>query len=268
MTEALPAVDFARLGPAPGFKLVVTGGAGGIGRRLVQVAVRTGLRVAVIDLAASLAQAPPPPGVLAVRFDATDEGATAAAFAEVAGEWGGAIDGLVHLPGFMNRKAPVADLTLAEIDEVLSVNLRSAFLAARAALPLMRASACASLVFAASGLATLVEPATTTYAAAKAGIIALAKGLAKENAPRIRANCIAPGAVDTAFLRGGTGRDAGPNDPDFALPGGRAAMLGTIPLGRIAVVDDVVGPILFLLSDKARFMTGQTLYINGGRLMV
>ena len=167
-------------------------------------------------------------------------------------------------------------MTAAEIDEALSVNLRSAFLAVQAALPMLRKGAgetgnASGMVFAASGLATLVEKSTGTYSAAKAGIIALAKGLAKENAPDIRANCIAPGAVDTAFLRGGTGRggDVTPkNAQDFPAGMDNRAMLATIPLGRIAVTDDVVGPILFLLSEKARFMTGQTLYINGGRLMV
>ena len=116
-----------------------------------------------------------------------------------------------------------------------------------------------------------MEKGTGTYSAAKAGLIALARGLAKENAPDVRANCIAPGAVDTAFLRGGTGRggDTAPkNERDFPAGMDNRAMLATIPLGRIAVTDDIVGPILFLLSEKSRFMTGQTLYINGGRLMV
>jgi 3-oxoacyl-[acyl-carrier protein] reductase len=167
----------------------------------------------------------------------------------------------------MNRKAGLEELTVEEIDDVLSVNLRAGFLTARSALPLMRGSSNASFVFAASGLATLVEPFTAPYSAAKAGTIALAKGLAKAHAPTVRANCIAPGAVDTAFLRGGSHRPTSDGDADFSVPGGKAQMLATIPMGRIAVVDDIVGPILFLLSDKARFMTGQTLYINGGRLM-
>jgi 3-oxoacyl-[acyl-carrier protein] reductase len=269
MSSDLPAVDFTRLGPPAGFRLAVTGGCGGIGRRLVETALADGLKCAVLDLPVSLDRHGVPDGVLGIEMDVTDDKAVTAAFEKVGAAWDGAIDGFVHLPGFMNRQTSVEDLAMSEIDEVLSVNLRSCFTAAKAVLPMMRAAGGGSIVFTASGLATLVEKGTGTYSAAKAGIIALAKGLAKENAPAIRANCVAPAAVDTAFLRGGTGRggdDA--NEAKFTASMDQEKMLATIPLGRIAVVDDIVGPILFLLGDKARFMTGQTIYINGGRLMV
>lgn len=269
MSSDLSAVDFTRLGPPKGFRLVVTGGCGGIGRRLVDVARADGLEIAVLDLPASLDRHGVPDGVLGVEMDANIEESATAAFEKVGAAWNGAIDGLVHLPGFMNRKASIEELSMAEIDETLSVNLRSAFLAARAGLPMMRKAGGGSMVFAASGLATLVEKGTGTYSAAKAGIIALAKGLAKENSPDIRANCVAPGAVDTAFLRGGTGRGGDDtNEVHFTKDMDQSKMLATIPLGRIAVVEDIIGPIMFLLGDKSRFMTGQTLYINGGRLMV
>lgn len=269
MTTDLPAVDFTRLGPPEGFRLVVTGGCGGIGRRLVEVAIDSGVKVAVLDLPASLDRHGVPDGVLGVELDVKDDRSTSDAFAAVGEAWDGAVDGLVHLPGFMNANAALDDLSMETIDEVLSVNLRSAFLATKAVLPMMRTAGGGAMVFAASGLATLVEKGTGTYSAAKAGIIALAKGLAKENAPAIRANCVAPGAVDTAFLRGGTGRGGDEsNEAHFTKDLDQSKMLATIPLGRIAVVEDVVGPILFLLGDKSRFMTGQTLYINGGRLMV
>ncbi|MYG53305.1 MAG: SDR family oxidoreductase [Rhodospirillaceae bacterium] len=276
MTMTLPIPDFSRLAPPAGYRLAITGGCGGIGRRLTEVAAAEGLRIAVIDLPGSLERHALPAGVETLPYDARDDESAAQAFAGLAEAWGGALDGLVHLPGYMSPPKPVEDMTAAEIDEALSVNLRSAFLAVKAALPMLRKGAgetgnASGMVIAASGLATLVEKTTGTYSAAKAGIIALAKGLAKENAPEVRANCIAPGAVDTAFLRGGTGRggDVTPkNEQDFPAGMDNSAMLATIPLGRIAVTDDIVGPVLFLLSEKARFMTGQTLYINGGRLMV
>lgn len=269
----LPGIDFARLAPKRGARIVVTGGAGGIGRRFVEVAHGLGMELAVIDLPRPIARHDLPKGVLAIAYDARKDGAARKAFAEVRKRWGGKIDGFIHLPGYMTRQVNLDELDPEEFDEGISVNLRSAYLALKEALPMLRANGGGAVLLVASGLATLVEKGTATYSAAKAGIIAMTKGLAKENAPSIRVNCIAPAAVDTEFLRGGTGR--GGDDPKRALKTqvmvkdlDLSRMLTTIPLGRIAVVDDVIGPMLFLLGPGARFMTGQTLYINGGRLMV
>jgi len=269
----LPAIDFARLAPRRGARIVVTGGAGGIGRRFVEVARGLGLELAVIDLPGPLVRHALPEGVLAIPYDARKDNAAKKAFAKVAKAWGGKIDAFIHLPGYMTRQVHLDELETKEFDEGIAVNLRSAYLALKEALPLLRANRGGAVLLVASGLATLVERGTATYSASKAGIIALTKGLAKENAPAIRVNCIAPAAVDTEFLRGGTGR--GGDDPKSASKKklmvkdlNMARMLSTIPLGRIAVVDDVIGPMLFLLGPGARFMTGQTIYINGGRLMV
>lgn len=268
MTGTLPEPDFARLGPQSGFRLAVTGGCGGIGRRLVEVAVAQGLKVAVLDLPQSLERHGTPPGVEAIPFDAHSEDETNAAFGTLGETWDGEIDGLVHLPGYMTSDRHIDVLSMEEIDDILNVNLRSSFLAARASLPMFRKAGGGAMVFTASGLATLVERNTGAYSASKAGVIALAKGLAKENAPDVRVNTIAPGAVDTAFLRGGTGRGGDEsNSVDMLSQLGHSRIMETIPLGRIAVVDDIVGPILFLLGDKSRFMTGQTIHINGGRHM-
>ena len=266
-------IDFARLAPKRGARIVLTGGCGGIGRRFVEVAHGLGVELAVIDLPDSIARHSLPKGVASIPYDARKNNAAQKAFARVAKHWGGKIDGFIHLPGYMTRQVNLDELAPDEFDEGISVNLRSAYLALKEALPMLRANGGGAVLLVASGLATLVEKGTATYSAAKAGIIALTKGLAKENAPDIRVNCIAPAAVDTEFLRGGTGR--GGDDPKRAHKKtlmvkdlNLARMLSTIPLGRIAVVDDVIGPMLFLLGPAARFMTGQTLYINGGRLMV
>jgi NAD(P)-dependent dehydrogenase (short-subunit alcohol dehydrogenase family) len=271
--DTLQPIDFARLAPRRGTKVVLTGGCGGIGRRFVEVAHGLGLELAVIDLPGAIKRHPLPKGVIAIPYDARKDKAAKQAFARLAKHWGGKIDAFIHLPGYMTRQVHLDELEPAEFDEGIAVNLRSAYLALREALPLLRANGGGAVLLVASGLASLVEKGTATYSAAKAGIVALTKGLAKENAPAIRVNCIAPAAVDTEFLRGGTGR--GGDDPKRAMAKkqmvkdmGMARMLSTIPLGRIAVVDDVIGPMLFLLGPAARFMTGQTMYINGGRLMV
>jgi len=254
-------IDYSRLGPARGSRLLVVGGCGGIGRRLVEAALATDLKVAVFDLPHVLESHGPPAGVLAIPVDATDETAVTAAFAALDRNWNG-LEGLVNLAGFTNARVPMEMIGPDEFDSIHAASLRGTYLVARAVLPRLRAAGGGAIVHTASGLATRVLPGFAPYAAAKAGVIALTKAIAVENAPAIRANTIAPTATDTEFLRGGTGRP--PTHGGERHVDTNAAKL--IPMGRIGVPEDMVGPILFLLGGASRFMTGQTLYINGGGL--
>jgi 3-oxoacyl-[acyl-carrier protein] reductase len=238
-------------------RLLVLGGAGGIGRALVAASLGAGDEVHVLDLPASLAAHPPP--VPATPTDARDAASLAEAVAAGADALGG-IDGFVNLVGFMSPPAPVAAVPVATWEEVLGGNLGAAFHAARAVAPLMTAGA---MVHVGSGLGHNVRPGFGPYAVAKAGMAALVRQLALELAPALRVNCVAPSAVDTAFLRGGTGRSGEDGHPPVDL----AAYAAAIPLGRVAVPADVVGPIRFLLSDAARYVTGQVLHVNGGAYM-
>ena len=244
--------------PSPGTRVAVVGGCGGIGRAVVQAALGCDLRVTVLDLPASLQQAPPPKEARAIPIDVTDPDGVAKAFAGMDG-----LDALVNLAGFTTAKVPVETLELAQWNAVLGANLTGAFLVAQAALPLLRAAAAtgtpSALVHVSSGLAARLMPGYGSYGAAKAGLIALTKSIAVENAPLVRANAVAPGAVDTEFLRGGMGR-AGEARLDVA------AYASTIPMGRIATAEDVAGPILFLCGSGSAYMTGQVLWLNGGAL--
>jgi 3-oxoacyl-[acyl-carrier protein] reductase len=253
-----------RLAPPEGARVLVTGGAGGIGRGLVAALCAAGCRVAVMDLAASLARHAPPPGVAAIAADLSDEASTAEAFAALSRQWD-ALEGLVMLAGFSLARQPIARFDAADWDSVIAGNLRSTFLTARAALPMLHRGEAPSVVTAASGLAVKSTPGFGPYAAAKAGVISMTRLLAAENAPKVRVNAIAPSAVDTAFLRGGTGR--GGDDPGGAAHVDLAAYAATIPMQRIATVEDVVGPVLFLLGPASGYVTGQTLHVNGGLLM-
>jgi len=265
-------IDFARLAPAAGSRLVVVGGCGGIGRAVTHAAVEIGLRVAVLDLDRSLAEQPPEPGVaLSVALDATDEKRVAAAFNRVAQAFGGAIDGLVNLPGFANRFVSFDELSLAEFEETVAGSLTSTYLCCRAALPLLRRGAentagRSAIVNTASGLAVRVRSGFAPYSAAKAGVAALTKVIALEAAPLVRANTIAPGAVDTVFHEGGTGRP--PDAPNARPRMNREAYGREIPLGRMADPVDMVGPILFLLGPGAGFVSGQMLHVNGAGVML
>ncbi len=245
-----------------GRRLAVLGGCGGIGRGLVMAALQEDYAVAVLDLPASIERHPVPVGVTAITVDAADRSWVARAFAELEQVWG-ALDGFVNLAGFMTANRLLGDTPDEAFDEIMIGNLRAAFLTSKAALPLLRRGAEPSLVNISSGLAQNVRPGYGPYSAAKAGLIAMTKTLAIENAPVVRANAVAPGAVDTAFLRGGTGR----SDETGAVSLNIEAYAATIPLRRIAAVEDIVGPILFLLGSGSRYMTGQVIWVNGGAYM-
>jgi len=259
-----------QLAPEKGARLAVVGGCGGIGRALVQASVELGLKVTVLDLPRSLEESPPGEGVdLALPLDATDESKVQKAFARVADEFGGRLDGLVNLAGFPNRHVPFSELSLAEWDETVNGSLRTTYLCCRAALPLLKEAAQMggkpAIVNTASGLAVRTLPGLSAYAASKAAVVNFTKTLALELAPQIRANTVAPGAVDTRFHEGGTGRP--PDHPNAVQRMDRQAYAKLVPLGRMAVPDDMIGPILFLLGPGSGFVNGQVLHVNGGGLM-
>ena len=118
--------------PTAGQRLLVIGGCGGMGRALVQAAVGLGLRVAVLDIERSIAQFPPPEGVLTIACNISQEDAVQAAFAKVSAEWG-AIDALVNLAGYTGERVRVEDMKTAEWDDIVNTDLRGMFLVARPA---------------------------------------------------------------------------------------------------------------------------------------
>jgi 3-oxoacyl-[acyl-carrier protein] reductase len=254
-----------RLAPAPGARVAVLGGCGGFGRAVVDACLAADLRVVVADLPASLERHPPGPGVAsALALDATDSDAVAAAFASLDAELGG-LDALIFLVGYtLVPPRPLESIEAAEWDDVLAGNLRSAYLVARHAAPVLRRGADPALVMVSSAMGVAPQPGHAPYAAAKAGLIALTKSLALELAPAVRANAIAPSASHTAFMAGGTGRGRDGDDAWFAAS---RYPVDAIPLGRMCEPADVVGPALFLAGPASGFMTGQVLHVNGGRFM-
>ena len=242
-------------------RLAVLGGAGGIGRALVKRAVAEGWRVSVLDLPASLARHPVPEDVRAIPIEGSDAASGAAAFAAVAED--GGLEGFVNLAGFASPMEKLADVAPEVWDEVVAGNLRTAFLTARAALKLLEKGDNPAMVQIVSGLAAFTRPGYGPYAACKAAMVSMTKTLALEAAPVVRVNAVGPGAVDTAFLRGGTGRSDEAQAPRLDIN----AYNAMIPLKRIAVATDVVGPTLFLLGPDSAYITGQVLWVNGGAYM-
>lgn len=256
MQDGLP--HWLRLGPPAGSTMVIAGGCGGIGRELTAAAVKLGIAVIVLDLARSVEAFPPQDPARAVPIDATNEESVAAAFRAIAQDHR-SIDSFVNLVGFRNQLARFDKIPLEEWDQVLAGNFRSTVLLCRHALPLLDASGNGAIVNVASAMATRAVPNHGPYAAAKAAVLNFTRTVAIEAAPRVRANAIAPSAVDTDFHRGGTGRDEiadAANDPSI--------FAAQVPMGRIARAEDVVAPILFLAGPGSQFITAQTLLVNGG----
>lgn len=242
-------------------RVVVTGGAGGIGAACCRLFARTGAAVLVHyrsgrgraeALLAELEGISRRPH-LALGADLTDARAVAALFARVEREWG-RLDHLVNNAGVWVEN-PIDRLDEERLAATLHANVRSAFLCTREAVPLLRRSREASIVNITSTAAQRGEARYSPYAASKGALIAATKSWSTELAPGIRVNSVAPGWVDTEMCR----------EP-FA-DGGRARIAAAIPLGRVATPEDIAGPVVFLASSLARHVTGEVLNVNGGSVL-
>jgi gluconate 5-dehydrogenase len=227
-----------------GQRAVVAGGAGGFGSAIVAALDEAGARTAVIDVA---------PGDHIVA-DLRDPAAARAAIAE-AGERLGGIDVFVHSVG-INRRKPIEEYSDGDWDDIVAVNLTSAFHTARAALPGMRAQGHGRIVFFSSVAGRSGHRNHGPYAATKGALNQLMRVMAHEcAADGVTVNAVAPGYMDTELTRQYLADH----------PGRREELIALIPAGRFARIDEVVGPVLFLCSRRASFITGTVLYIDGGR---
>ena len=161
---------------------------------------------------------------------------------------------LVNNAGIILEK-PLVQTQEDEWDRLLAVDLKSVFLMARAVLPGMQARGTGVIVNIASDLGLLGRANFTAYCAAKAGVIGLTRALARECAPQIRVNAVAPGAVNTAMVA-----------PE-AMSAASLAQELAVPQGRIAEPQEIAATVVFLASELARFYCGQVLSPNGGSVM-
>jgi NAD(P)-dependent dehydrogenase (short-subunit alcohol dehydrogenase family) len=229
---------------------VVTGGAKGIGLGVVRELAREGWHCAILDSdPAGQAVADELGGAFA-QVDVTRPEELRAAFADLAARFG-PIHGLVNSAG-INRTGPSAELAVADWQRVIDIDLSGTFYACQAAFPHMAPGS--AIVNLASVFAMRALPGRVAYAAAKHGVVGITRVLAVEWADRpIRVNAVAPSWTDTPLIRDQLA--AGTLDLE---------VLDRVPMRRLAQVEDVAGAIVFLLGDKASFITGQTLYVDGG----
>ncbi len=252
------------MAPARGSRVVIVGAGGGLGRALSAACESLGLRMALMDLAAVVPKMACPAQSVCLPIDAADGDSVDRAFGEAAAFLGG-IDHLFHVAGFSTiPPRPLRETDPTEWDRVIDGNLRSAYLCSVAALRHMNGDA-PGIVLVSSTMTVAPNRGYGAYIAAKGGTVGLMKALALENAPRVRVNAVAPSAMLTPFMGGGPQAQGGSAGKwDWFDPVAAAA---AIPMGRLCAPEDVVGPMLFLGSPAARFITGQVLHVSGGRVM-
>lgn len=228
--------------------IVVTGGASGIGAAVVAHLRDLGDRVAVLDRTDGAD----------LTADVRDEQAVRAALAEV--EADGPIDAVVHAAAVAQHGELAADLPTADFAALLEVNLVGSYVVARAAADLMRPRRTGSVVLFSSPSSFRARPGMAAYSASKAGVVALAKCLAVElGGDGIRVNCVSPGVTLTPLMLESWGAQ-GPDDA-YEMANAQAR----IPIGRLALPEEVATAVAYLVSPDAAMITGHDLVVDGGR---
>jgi len=243
--------------------VIVTGAAKGIGAAIAESCVREGARVAALDLDGPGAEAVAKAlrdleaDALALRCDVTRAPDIAAALEAVLARWG-RVDVLVNNAGGFAVIRDTEDIAEAEWEAIMASNLTSVFLFSKAVLPIMKRQRYGRIVNLASvvGRAGAVR-VTSHYAAAKAGVIGFTRHLALEvGADGITVNAVAPGTTATErVLKART-------------PEETARVAAAIPVRRLGEPREIADAVVFLASDAAAFVTGATLDVNGGQVMV
>ncbi|MGE5202088.1 MAG: SDR family NAD(P)-dependent oxidoreductase [Acidobacteriota bacterium] len=241
--------------------VIVTGGAVGIGKVYAERLVEAGARVVIADVAAAEGEALAArlgAAAVSVPTDISDPAAVERMVEATLARFG-RIDGLVNNASLMSvlPRRSWLEIPVEEWDRVMAVNLRGLFLCCRAAVPAMRQQGRGRIVTIASTRVFEGTPNRLHYTTSKAGVVGFTRALAREvGADGITVNCIAPGRTLSETQIAGS-------DPAYLTDGTDALRA----ISRPQVPDDLVGALLFLLSDASAFVTGQTLVVDGGKVM-
>ncbi|HEV8310936.1 MAG TPA: glucose 1-dehydrogenase [Methylomirabilota bacterium] len=250
--------DRGSAGRLQGKVAIVTGAARGIGLAIAEALVAQGAQVTLADWLADEVRAQATklgPGALAVPTDVGDAGQVRRLVAATVERFG-RLDVMVANAA-VQAEIPFLDLTETEFDRVIRVNLKGTFLCGQAAARHMVETGTRGAIINLSSVnAVVAHPVLVHYAASKGGIAMLTKGMAVALAPHgIRVNAIGPGTVNTPI-----------NANFFGVPGMIQRFLMRTPLGRIAEPEEIARIAVFLASDDASYVTGTTIYADGGRL--
>lgn len=244
---------------------IVTGAGAGIGRATAALFHREGASVVVAEIDAAAgreaATAIDPTGerVLCIEADVSRSAEAERVVSETTQRFG-TVDVLVNNAG-VELKKPVEETTEEEWDRVLATNLKSAFLMSKYVIPILKAKRRGAVVMNSSVGYYIAAVNSAAYGASKAGMMALARGMALELAPYgVRVNAVCPGVIDTPMNERNLARA---EDPEAM----RRSWYEVTPLRRLGTPEDVAKAMLFLVSDDSGFITGTPLVIDGGRLI-
>jgi 3-oxoacyl-[acyl-carrier protein] reductase len=237
---------------------LVTGAGSGFGAGIARTFAREGAKVAVVDITTKAAQdvaATIGANAIALHADVSQRADVEAVVQATVAAFGG-LDILVNNAGVAHTRGPLAEVSEEEFDRVLAVNLKSIFLFAKAAVPLMRRRG-GVIINIGSTAGIRPRPGLTWYNASKGAVHLMSKSMALELAPdKIRVCALAPTIGDTALLPIFMGGDSDELREKFRA---------SVPLGRLSTPQDVANAALFFASDEAEFLTGTVLEIDGGR---
>lgn len=233
---------------------LITGAASGIGQAAAQALANAGVQLALADIAPlEITRNGLPTDTLAINADVASEADAQRMVAATVATFG-RLDILVNSAGVPFQR-PLLETTLEDFERVIGVNLRGTFLVGREALRQMQQQGHGRVINIASELAHLGREEFSVYCASKGAVISLTRSWAREFAPHILVNAVAPGPVDTPLL-----------DLPGMSPEWRAKELSN-PLGRVGEPAEIAAIIVFLAGPGASFITGQTLGVNGGAVM-
>jgi 2-hydroxycyclohexanecarboxyl-CoA dehydrogenase len=240
---------------------LVTGGAGAIGAAICSALAAQGRRVVAADLdPAAAAAVAGPLGGIGVAMDVADPASVSRAVDEVRAR-AGPVTVLVSCAGW-DRMLPFVETDEPFQARVLEINLAGPIRVTRAVLPDMLAAGFGRIVLVASDAARVGSSGETIYAAAKGGLLAFAKSVAREAVRGgVTANCVCPGPTDTPLFRGLAAE--GPEGDRITQ-----ALERAIPMRRLGRPEDVAPAVAYLCSDAAGYVTGQTLSVSGGLTMI
>jgi 3-oxoacyl-[acyl-carrier protein] reductase len=237
---------------------LITGAGSGIGLAIAETYAREGARVALADIdfdGAKKAARTIGNNAIAMRCDVAQKSNLAAAVEDTLAAFGG-LDILVNNAGTTHVNKPLLDITEDEYDRTFAVNVKGVFLGCQAVVPHFRKQGGGVIINIGSTAGLRPRPGVAAYSATKGAVHTLTKALAGELAgDHIRVCAIAPVATETPLL------------PSFLgpAPGMREKFIATVPLGRLADVQDIANAALFLASAEAEFVTGNIVEVDGGR---